>query len=318
MQKKLKFIIVSPLKYSGGTIVLHTLCRNLIELGYNARMYYVGNTNLNCSKIILNLRHLKNNFTYYINKLFFKIGVFRNKYVSVEFYKGSIKRGTKIKFFNFVLNKKNTVVVYPEVYNGTCFNKTKNVRWFLYFNRHQNSTTWYNSSDFFICYRPIFNDKELNPEMNTLYLSYYDLDLYKRYNYGERTGNCYIIRKGKNRDDLPENFDGYVVDDLDEFEKVKVFNECEQCICYDTQTAYSSIASLCGCKTIVIPEKNKTRRDYLGENDLGYGISFGFDDGEMKYAEKTRDLLYNEFIRINKDSIIETKKFIELCNKKMR
>ena len=98
--------------------------------------------------------------------------------------------------------------------------------------------------DLVICFRLEFNDWELNPDGKVVHCPFFNKELYKQTNFGERKGTCYVLHKGKNRSDLPEEFDGIIVDDLTETEKVKVFNQCERCISYDTQTAYSTIAAL--------------------------------------------------------------------------
>ena len=40
MNKKYKFIIVSPRQHSGGAIVLHLLCKLLQNRGYDAKIFY--------------------------------------------------------------------------------------------------------------------------------------------------------------------------------------------------------------------------------------------------------------------------------------
>lgn len=63
----------------------------------------------------------------------------------------------------------------------------------------------------------------LNPLCRTLYVTYFNLDLYKRKNYGKRNGNCYIVRKGHGRVNLSKEFDGSIIDDMSEEDKEKIF-----------------------------------------------------------------------------------------------
>ena len=49
-------------------------------------------------------------------------------------------------------------------------------------------------------------------------------------------------------------------------------------------TAYSSIAAMLGCISVVIPEPGKTKDDYGGERP---GVAFGFDESEIEHAQST-------------------------------
>ncbi len=148
-------------------------------------------------------------------------------------------------------------------------------------------------------------------------MSYFDFDTYKRTNYGPREGKCYIIRKGETRTDLPREFDGPVIDNLSEKEKVEWFNKCEYCISYDTQTAYSQIASLCGCVSVVVPEKGKCRENYRkGTEDIydtGYGEAFGFSEEEINYSIDTREVLIKMYENLEKESIRNVQYFVKEC-----
>ena len=166
----------------------------------------------------------------------------------------------------------------------------------------------------FFCHRDIFNDNRLNPTHKTVRINFFDKELYRQTNFSNRVGKCYIIRKGENRTDLPDTSDGIVVDSLSEPEKVKVFNHCEYCYCYDTQTFYASIASICGCKTIVMPEPGKTRADYRGTDDNPhYGIAYGNSKKELEWAEKTREKLIDS-VNYDKSNTINAQKLINYIN----
>ncbi len=139
--------------------------------------------------------------------------------------------------------------------------------------------------------------------------------MYKRTNFGERKGKCYIIRKGDLREDLPKEFDGPILDDLPEEEKVRIMNECEYCISYDTHTAYSGIAALCGCISVVVPEKGKTRKDYLqkGDDGLWLGRAYGFSEEEIAYAISTRDKVQEYYEEVNRQCTEQVVNFVKEC-----
>ena len=314
---KYKFVIVSPRQNGGGSIVLHVLCKMLSELGYDAKIYYLYRRangfrqNGSFSKPIWLLGTLYDSFL-----LFLSCTLPNHLLQSKEIFMGYVDtsvQGCKRKYLPCIDD--NTIVVYPETIYGNPLNAKNVVRWLLYYNLiyNQEHPDSYDEKDLFYCYREIFNDYKLNPLAKTLCISYYNLDLYKRYNYGTRAGNCYIIRKGAGRKDLPEHFDGVVIDNLPETEKVKQFNNCEYCISYDMQSAYTLIAALCGCVSVLIPEEGKKREDYRKPEEWSYGEAFGFTKEELEYAKATRDKVYECYRTSNEAGKERVKAFAEDC-----
>lgn len=305
-----KIVIVSPPQKSGGSIVLYNLCKNLRLLGYNAKIYNPC-TFTKQNRIKFFLRTLKWDLielgNFIIAKLFKEYAKKNKKFEKFLFHPIN---GCKRRFLPFV--SKNTLVVYPEVIYGNLLNANHVVRWFLYHNPYKGDKNAYGIDDLFICYREIFNDKELNPEEKKVTMPYFNSDLYRNTYTGEKEGNCYFIRKGKDRADLPKEFDGPVLDDLIETEKVRIMNKCKYCISYDTQTFYSSMAVCCGCISVVIPEPGKKRSDYVGTNPH-YGIAYGFDEEEIKFAIETSKKLVEDLYAINDTNREETKKFVSYC-----
>lgn len=317
--RKFKYVIVSNKLNNGGSIVLHALCKNLSYLGEDAKIFYYNKycmrNNYLTTWIYTTCVVIKD-----IIQSMFLLRKDSNNRIYIKRKLAHLPK-CKRKFFPFV--SKNTIVVYPEILKGNFLNSKNVVRWLLFHNRFYSQegdkAIGYNDDDLFFCYRDIFNDEKLNPEARKLSVTYFDFDTYKRYNYEQRNGKCYIIRKGRNRSDLPKSFDGPVIDDLPESEKVKYFNSCEYCISYDTQTAYSQIASICGCISIVVPENGKTRDDYRTNNgsvfDTGYGEAFGFSEDEIEYAKNTRDKLIAAMSNTEQESINSTRNFVEECEK---
>ena len=315
MKKKQKYVIVSPRQKGGGSIALHVLCKILLEQGIDAKILY---TDVFVYRKGHHIRFWLKWLWYTVTDIWKDIYVHcigEEKIKDISKFEGYINvpvKNCKRKYLPIV--NRNTVVVYPEIIYGNFLNAKNVVRWLLYYNRYRDfGGTPYGEHDLFFCYRDVFNDESLNPSQRKLCLSYYDLETYRQVNFGNREGKCYVVRKGIKRNDLPEKFDGVVVDDMSEIEKVKIFNECEYCICYDTQTAYSTIAALCGCISIVVPEPGKVRKDYRKDEDSGYGEAFGFTEEEIKYAIETRSeikKMYEESNQLGKESVIE---FVKEC-----
>ncbi len=309
---KYKFIIVSPRKNGGGMIVLHMLCKLLCELGYDARIFYIyKRATGRFLKLIWMVGAIFDSFLLFLSYIF-PVKLLQKSKLFGKYYNVSIE-GCKRKFFPWA--DKRTIVVYPEIIYGNPLKAKNVVRWFLYYNKIYNSEhpDSYEKTDYFYCYRKIFNDYKLNPTARTLCISYFNLDLYRRYNYGVRTGKCYIIRKGFDRNDLPEHFDGIVIDNLPEEEIVRQFNQCEYCISYDMQSSYTKIAALCGCISILIPEEGKTREDYRKPGDSDYGEAFGFSESEIEYAKSTMNKVYDYYLSINTTGKEKVQFFADDC-----
>lgn len=317
-EQDFKYVIVSPRQGGGGSIVLHALCKHLSEKGKDAKILYTDQFLYRKERYI---RFWVKWIIYTICDIYKSIYVFclgKRKWRYQEKFPGYINtpiKGCKRKFLPFV--SKNTIIIYPETAYGNFLRGKKVVRWFLYHNRYKDHEDEkyppYEKTDLFFCYRTIFNDDALNPSKRQLYLWYIDLDTYHRTNYGEREGNCYIIRKGAGRKDLPSKFDGVIIDGLSEKEKVKVFNDCKFCISYDTQTAYSQIAALCGCISIVVPEDTKKREDYRSSQESGIGEAFGFSDEEISFAINTSSEIINLYKKLNKSGEKDVDGFIKIC-----
>lgn len=294
---KKKVIIVNSHNIFGGTIVLSTLCKLLRERGIDARIFYV-----------YDFPHLGENMRKYWHKWF----IFSVKYhilsILYRLFKGSRfvqtarfnlfhyipVKGTKEQYLPF-FSKKNTIVVYPEVVYGNFLHAKNVVRWLLYHYKWPNDINAYSKDDLFICYREIFNDWHLNPKGNKVCINYFDSDTYRQYNFGERDENCYIIRKGAKRTDLPMTFDGPIIDRLKETEIVEIFNNHKYCYCYDTQTFYARIAAICGCIPIIMLEPGKTKNDYRSKEErYTPGIAWGNTPEEIEHAVNTRNELLEQ------------------------
>lgn len=284
-------IIVRPKGYTGGSLVLEKMCSLLREKGINASLFNIMKEPNKDTKFY----NLWWGWFYY-NFKFVLFHILCNCFPNSksERLRGwkhiviSPVKGIKRKFLP-IYNKNKTVVVYPEKVYGNFLHAKHVVRYFLYHYPYPNDQNAYNKNDLFIAYREIFNDCNLNKEGYLVKFNFFDSELYRQYNYGERKGNCYIIRKGKNRPDLPKTFDGPIIDHLPEEEKVRILNECERCYCYDTQTFYSTIAAVCGCISVNVPEPGKNKGDYLSSNEKSLGVAWGDSDEEIKFAISTRE-----------------------------
>lgn len=310
----MKVVILSPRQDGGGSIVLHMLCKELQTMGVDSKILYIdgvysllsrSNTMYWMKWILFNIKDVIKRILYFYSKLFFKDKVLYKNY----FYEAV--RDCKRQWIPFVDSE--TIVVYPEVIYGNVLNAKNVVRWFLYFNRFPFDDKAYGLKDLFFCYREIFNDYKLNPECRTLWFQNFDFNLYKQTNFGERSGCCYVVRKGSDRSDLPKNFVGSIIDDWDEELKVKELNKCKYCYFYDTQTFYTAIAVVCGCIPVVVLEPGKTKEDYLGNGEHPIGVAYGDSEEEITYAINTREECIRLLAEANNNNAISAEYFVKVC-----
>lgn len=299
--KKPKFLIVSPHQFWGGPVVLHLLCRMLADYGYESKVFLLRP----------NVRYPKSRQEFLQQYLPF---MNKNSEHKLDSQEGSVK-GCELTNWPYVDD--DTIVVYPEVIFGNPLAAKHVVRWFLGAIRPKGDAGEqpYGKDDLFICYREIFNDYILNPTCRQVQLLHFNHDLYKRTNYGHREGSCFIIRKGHIRADLPETVPGIIIDNLPDEEKVKVMNQCEYCYSFDTQTFYSTVAAMCGCISVVIPEPGKKRGDYLAEGDenLGFGIAFGTSPEEIEFARSSQKKLHDWIDSFDVRNHENVQKFLAYC-----
>lgn len=311
----MKFLILSPRPVAGGAIVLHVLCRELLLLGYDAQILYSPNEGRIAGESI---------YAFWKNWAFYNIKDFAGRLL----YQTSkwATRGKLIIFEKHLHNpvgqykrcmvpyvSKDTIVVYPDIIWGNPLKADKVVRWLLYFNRFPGDQKAYGTNDLFFCYREIFNDYALNPTGRRLCLQNFDFKVYKQTNFNKRNGCCYIIRKGKNRSDLPEQFDGPVIDSWSERKKVKAFNKYKYCYCYDTQSFYTVVAAACGCIPVVILEPGKTKEDYLGKGEIPLGVAYGNTEEEIEYAVQTRENCIQQLKNFDQWNREAVQSFVNTC-----
>lgn len=205
-----------------------------------------------------------------------------------------------------------TMAIYPEVTCGNPFRSPLVMRWILYHVRRYDCHGDFGVNDLIYKYANHFtlrNEQEVHGELRAVELN---LDVFK--NEGrERKGTCYLIKK-ENHKEQTHPADSIKLDDYpskggNEYLS-EIFNRTEIFYSYDTATWLSVMASLCGCLSIVIPnEAVSPQQWHSGFPYFKYGIAYGWSD--VEYALQTRHLLKGELLKIEAETIEETKAFIE-------
>jgi hypothetical protein len=294
-EKQKKIIIYTPSFdiNTGGIIALHRLCHLLREDGVEAFLW-------------------PDTKPYFYNNNFF-----RTCYRFIRYFYHNISgRGfrTYSQFETPIAKHSDligSIVVYSEGVRGNPLLASNVVRWFLHKPGFHTGEVEYGSGELYFYFNKSFNDPKINDNLgNRLRVVLLLDDIYKQTNFGKRAGECYIIRKGKVRSDIPDLTNKIIIDHLSHEEIANVFNTVECCISYDSHTMYSRYAVMCGCKSIVVPENDASKDVWRPNEELRYGISYGFDD--LKYAEDTKKLLFNELVNQREDEKKSVQEFIKI------
>lgn len=222
------------------------------------------------------------------------------------------------------------IVIYPEIVSGNPLKATNVIKWILYFPglNGGDSADEYSKDWLIACYsNGICN--EFNRNVFTIVpLKLIDYDL-KAANTsclspGSSLRNGTTVFNGKKlwghlkwQDiSLPSMFSNVtylsrkypskeVRDDL--------FCKSRYCVSYDMATWVSVEAALAGCISIVLPQPNVTKKEWLdtayGFDELKYGIAFGVDD--IPHAVKTLQLVRNNLIEQERLQSERVKKFLK-------
>lgn len=289
-----KFVIYSPSfnEGVGGSIVLHRLCDLLNKVGARAYLYPI--------RPYFDMRN--------------PVASTKNAIYHFAYGKSSFKTfpGFNTPIASF-FDSANAIVVYPEVIHGNPLGARRVVRWLLHKPGFHNEVIGYGAKDVLFYFQEAFNEHELNLTVGgELQVFHVRTDIYKRTNYGQRSGTCYMLRKGKGRPIAHELTNSILIDDLSHEETAKIFNQSESFISYDMYTMYSQYAALCGCVSIVVPEEGLSKAAWQPEEGLRLGISYGFDEAD--WARETQGRMV-DYLRLHEATELQSvKNFILFCN----
>lgn len=299
MKNKLNYIIFAN-SYnpdSGGIVVLHKLCDILNKLGENAFM--------------LPLRGYRRH----------AMGLeITNEDICEKKYKTNPLYKTPLLSKDIDFTAKENVFIYPEGVQGNPIAGTKNiVRYILYHVNEKTSKTWKNS-DLKFLHSSQFETDLVKCEKDVFSIWETQKDFFKDLG-KKRKGSCFLVKKGeKNREQM------LLSGEAERYEKpgalrlsgrfkefLHAFNTHEIFYSYDCATYISTIAALCGCQSVIIPNPS------LGKNHrskninipyLKYGTAYGLED--LDRANKTRRKLRPYLEELEKENITNAEKFIKI------
>ena len=206
----------------------------------------------------------------------------------------------------------DAIAIYPEVTIGNPFNAKKVMRWILYNVRDYGEFGVFQATDLIYMYAPFFKLRHPRVTHGELRANELNLHIFKN-EHRERKGSCFLIKKENNKEQI-HPADSIMLDDYpskggNEY-LAKIFNETEIFYAYDTATWLSVMASLCGCLSLVMPNEGVGADGWhSGFPYFKYGIAYGKED--IEYALLTRHLVKDELLKIEAETIEQTKSFIK-------
>lgn len=290
-----KFVIWAP-PYSetwGGSIVLHLLCARLNERGERAFVWP-------SDKPYLSLRSPPRRFLEALSRYVrrrrdpFPLGPFANP----------VARRRDLR---------DAVVLYPEVVNGNPLGARHVVRWFLHRPGFHGGGRDYGKDELYFQILDVFNDPAINPRPSPRLEVMYVNPAYRDRGYPERSGSCYMMRKGEGRALVHDLSDSIRLDGLSHERIAEEMNRRERFYCYDPYTMFTQYAAICGCIPIVVPEAGKTSEDWQPDVTKRYGHAYGED--EIPWAVATRHLLLEAIARRRAEEDRMVDGFRERCRR---
>jgi hypothetical protein len=272
-----KIIITTP-SYNpsiGGAITLHRLCDILNDIGYDAYLTTTLKLNGQTEYFILN-----------------------DKY--------NTKIATEIDI-------ENDIIIYPEIEPGNPFECKNVVRYILnkfHLPEYDNTISTWGGKDYWLYYHDLFYDNLKDKNILTILDS--KLDLFKDYKIDRNIESCHTYRKRSHERDIivpihPQDSIEIGFNTPDDT-LIEIFNKCKRFYSYDTETYLSTLAALCGCESVIVPNTNIPAEEILHRRmtlGITYGVAYGIDD--IDNAKQTQHLLRSHFENQEKQQYIYTK-----------
>ena len=312
---------------SGGSIVLHKLCDSLNKTGKcrafllpglggrERHVYRLKPRKSNSPKSTEGWRALRRIFLQAFVKLILrkKIRQFR---CNPAFDTPVVDEG----FFNKKDPFGHKVVVYAEVVNGNPLRAKHVVRWLLHNPGFHNGEVHYGIGE--LHFR--FSHETIPAIISGLFVS----DLYltilhipwEYYNMNdipaERDCVAYSLRKGAHKSLVHDVEGSILIDGRPHAEVAAIFKRSRLFISYDSRSAYSQFASLCGCDSVIVPDEGVSEEEFFKSPESRYGVSYGFEG--LEAARSTRSLLYQQLQRLESDNLNKADAFLEEVQKFFR
>jgi len=302
-----KFVIFAP-SYapdSGGIGVLHRLCHLLNENGYEASLYPSFKTTIIHKEDWLSplLSCLASAFKYkYLRPFKTKAGL------NTPIFKGNRRAIGE-----------DCVAVYSEGVAGNPLDAQHVVRWLLHKPGYNYGLTCFGNSELIFSFNESYSmgfSLPLSKMAKTiLSLPFENLSYYTSVDalpMQQRSGVAYCLRKGRDKPLIHDASQAILIDGLSHQEIAEIFRRVKTFISYDSKTAYSIFAAVCGADSIVVPDPGVSLDDWEPQFIKRYGLSYGFEN--IEWARETRPLLMNQIQKDMDETVDKVHAFVGEVN----
>jgi hypothetical protein len=209
------------------------------------------------------------------------------------------------------------VVIYPEIVHGNPINANNVVRWILntpgkcagvgdgfYQNKKDNDLIFKYSSFFHY-------DGQIDGHMRC---SFIDYDIFKNTNQTRDISECFLVKKGGMANQYHSNNAVNLAHYESDWEAAaELLNRCETFYCYDNECFWVTLAALCGCTVVVIPNTNLSSAEWKDHFPFNkYGIAFGLN--ELEWANNTKHLVLQNCLDQQNNDLKSVQFMIDKCN----
>lgn len=291
-----RYIVFAP-SYTpdaGGIIVLHKLCHLINSAGFDAFIYpWFPQFKINkkdCSDLLMLARNI-------VGSMFRKYKT--NLSFNTPLFAGDIED--------------SDIVIYPEIVFGNPLKAKHVVRWLLNKPGHFTGDIYYGPHELYFKFDHGLVDDFCfyNSKLSDVLLNVWHVpcEIYNESGVSlNRAGTAYSIRKGTNKPHDCHPDDAILIDGMSHESIAEVFKKVKQFISYDTYSAYSTFAVMCGCESIVVPDEGKSKHEWYPDVVKRYGLAYGFDD--LDFARNTRKLKLEHISSMEKSNTASVISFI--------
>lgn len=210
-----------------------------------------------------------------------------------------------------VRNNPDWIVIYPEIIDGNPAQARNVVRWLLHQPGFHTGRVCYGSGELYYKFNDAIKPFQIagsTTAQDHLKVVSYPLEHYNMADMASgRSGTAYCIRKGKGKKIVHDLVNSTLIDGMSHAQTAAVLKRVERFISYDTYTAYSIFAVLCGCESVVVPDEGVSAEQWYPDVKNRYGIAYGFD--QLGWAAKTRDKQIQQIAAEHGQSVAAVERF---------
>lgn len=206
---------------------------------------------------------------------------------------------------------RDAIVVYPEIVSGNPLGAARVVRWLLHRPGFHTGEVRYGARDLYFYFMRAFDDPALNPYPDNELLVTWTNPIYRDEGRTDRSGSCYMMRKGADRRPEHDLSGSIRIDGLSHEETNAAFNRTRYFYCYDLYTRYFMYAAIAGCIPVVVPLPGVSIEQWMPQERDRYGIAYGEEN--IGWAVETRPLLLQRLAEDHENEERLLRAFVARC-----